>query len=201
MVSTTSVLGAVFCMTLGINSEVSNYDNCGSWMIPAFRKLFTDLPEPHVILNNQSIELIPGEFFVSNIKLMGLKYFDSEFFKCRGSDALFQLQNAIPLRLTAKWRSRSGTNGDLSTSVNSVVVRGVVETNSKGDEGSTFRLLSSSIYSLGTVSVDLEGLGSVMDAFFSVLGSDLEGPAKTFWAALLKAQMKRILGGAPLVPN
>ncbi|KAM7289274.1 uncharacterized protein LOC115331650 [Ixodes scapularis] len=201
MVSVTSVLGAVFCVTLRINPAVSSHLNCGRWMFPALRKMFYDLPEPQVISNNRSIELIPGEFYLSNIKLAGLQYLESGFYDCKGSDALFELKNPMPLRLSAKWRSSSGTSGDLSTSLNDVLVRGVLETNSTGDEGNQFRHLSSSFQSLGRVSVELEGLGGAMDAFFSVLGSDLEAPAKTFWAVLLKAQIKRILGGVPLVPE
>ncbi|CAN7942071.1 unnamed protein product, partial [Ixodes hexagonus] len=173
--------------------------HCDERPLQAMRKLIKELPDQHIILDTHSIELIPADFFLSNINLTGLGFLNAYILECPKRNVYFQLESTVPLRLSALWRSSSGNGGAISTSLKKAVVRAVLEIQ-LGEEGVQFHLASSSVESLGNVSVELEGLGGAMDAFLSVLGSNLEGPAKTFWAALLSAQMKRILGQTSPIP-
>ncbi|CAN8009795.1 unnamed protein product [Ixodes pacificus] len=199
MSSATTAVGAVFCTILMISCVAALPTHCDVRPLQALRNLIADLPERHAILETHSIELIPADFFLSNINLTGLAFLRPDIRECPKRNVFFQLETTVPLRLTALWRSSAGIGGTIATNLKKAALSGLLKI-SLGEEGVQFELISSSVESLGDVSVELEGLGVAMDAVLSVLGANLEGPAKTLWAALLSVQLKRILGQTPPIP-
>ncbi|CAN7938769.1 unnamed protein product [Ixodes hexagonus] len=151
---------------------------------------FYSLPERYLgnLYGREKFEFLPG-LFLGNATFTGLDGLQPDrpyqtFCRDNQRVILYSLRSTSPIRMTVPWRLCTGSSGTVGTVGRLVRFEGTITIT-----GTQYAIEPVVPVLLERVSVELLGLGDVMNTVGLCLGHLLSGPVRLFWVDLVSTHV------------